>query len=244
MTHLMHSVRINKYLSRAGVCSKRQADRLVLSGDVRVNGQLAVVGQLVTEADNVVVKGQAVGKQPESVYLLYHKPVGVVCTNDQTVAGNLVDALNYPLRVFAVGRLDKNSEGLLLLTNDGAVFNRILKAENAHEKAYLVTVDKVITDSFLAELASGVPILNTVTLPCVVNKTSGSLENVFNIVLTQGLNLQIRRMCQALGYRVKRLQRTRIMNLHLMGLDSGEVRELTGEEIRVLKGLTRDSIST
>lgn len=224
---MLTSVRINKYLSQSGVCSKRQADRLILDGQVTVNGNLAQVGQLVSEQDEIAVNGQPLGEKPELVYLIYHKPVGVVCTNDQTVTGNLVNAINYPQRVFAVGRLDKASEGLLLLTNDGDIFNKILRAEHAHQKEYLVTVNKPLTEAFLARMASGVSILETVTLPCQVTKMTST---TFNIVLTQGLNLQIRRMCQVLGYRVLRLQRTRIMNLHLRSLQANCYRELTVEE--------------
>ena len=233
------SMRINKYLSGVGLCSKRQADRLILSGQVTVNGELAVVGQRVSDQDNIIVSGQKVNEKPQSVYLLYHKPIGVVCTNDQTVVGNLVDAIDYPLRLFAVGRLDKNSEGLLLLTNDGAIFNRILKSENAHEKEYLVDLDQPVTNAFLVEMAKGVPILETVTLPCRVTKVS---EKGFKIVLTQGLNLQIRRMCQALGYRVERLQRIRIMNLHLASLNPGEYRELSIQEINALQAELSGSV--
>ena len=221
------SIRINKYLSQFGICSKRAADRMILAGEVLVNGQLAKVGQLVSDIDQVWVNGQLIDSRPEPIYLLYHKPVGVVCTNDQAVSGNLVDALNYSQRVFAVGRLDKASEGLLLLTNDGVIFNQILRAENAHQKTYSVRVNKQITEAFLNEMASGVSILDTVTLPCQVTKIDAF---TFQIVLTQGLNLQIRRMCQALEYRVVRLQRTQIMNLHLYGLLPNQYRKLNESE--------------
>ena len=221
------SIRINKYLSQFGICSKRAADRMILDGEVLVNGQLAKVGQLVSDIDQVWVNGQLIDSRPEPIYLLYHKPVGVVCTNDQAVSGNLVDALNYSQRVFVVGRLDKASEGLLLLTNDGVIFNQILRAENAHQKTYSVRVNKQITEAFLNEMASGVSILDTVTLPCQVTKIDAF---TFQIVLTQGLNLQIRRMCQALEYRVVRLQRTQIMNLHLYGLLPNQYRKLNESE--------------
>lgn len=205
-----------------------------------MNGQLAKVGQLVSDIDQVWVNGQLIESKPDFIYLLYHKPVGVVCTNDQKVSGNLVDAVNYSQRVFAVGRLDKASEGLLLLTNDGAIFNQILRAENAHQKTYLVGVNKPITEAFLTQMASGVSILDTVTLPCQVTKID---EFTFQIVLTQGLNLQIRRMCQALGYRVERLQRTQIMNLHLQGLLPNQYRELYESEKIQLFDLLSKSIS-
>jgi 23S rRNA pseudouridine2604 synthase len=220
-------MRINKYFSQRGICSKRAADRLILAGRVKVNGLAAQVGQNVDSQDLVLLDGQPLDEKPKPVYLLYHKPVGVVCTNDQSVPGNLVDALDYPQRLFAVGRLDKASEGLLLLTNDGAIFNPILRAEQGHEKEYLVTVDKPITPAFLSAMAAGVPILQTITLPCVVTPVS---DQVFNILLTQGLNLQIRRMCQALGYRVEKLQRTRIMHLHLGDLAANQYRGLSHQE--------------
>lgn len=220
-------MRINKYFSQRGVCSKRAADRLILAGLVEVNGRPAQVGQDVNSQDVVLLNGQPLGKQPQPVYLLYHKPIGVVCTNDPSVKGNLVDALDYPQRLFAVGRLDKASEGLLLLTNDGAIFNPILRAEQGHEKEYVVTVDIPITPAFLSAMAAGVPILHTITLPCSVTQVS---EQVFNIVLTQGLNLQIRRMCQALGYKVQKLQRVRIMHLTLGALAANQYRELSTEE--------------
>ncbi|MBN2866814.1 MAG: pseudouridine synthase [Thiotrichales bacterium] len=233
-------MRINKYLSQVGVCSKRAADRLILAGQVLVNDQLAQVGQLVSEQDQIRVNGQLIGGKPKPIYLVYHKPVGVVCTNDPSVAGNLVAALAYPERVFAVGRLDKASEGLLLLTNDGAIFNQILRAENAHQKTYLVTVNKPITQAFLTQMAKGVPILDTVTLPCQVTQVD---ELTFKIVLTQGLNLQIRRMCLALGFRVHRLQRTQIMNLSLDGLGPNEYRALSLQETTHLMRLLSDSKS-
>ena len=220
-------MRINKYFSQRGICSKRAADRLILAGLVEVNGRPAQVGQQLDSQDLVLLNGQPLGKQPQPVYLLYHKPIGVVCTNDQNVPGNLVAALDYPQRLFAVGRLDKASEGLLLLTNDGAIFNPILRAEQGHEKEYVVTVDTPITPAFLSAMAAGVPILQTVTLPCSVTQVS---DQVFNIVLTQGLNLQIRRMCQALGYRVEKLQRTRIMHLQLGDLAANQHRDLSHQE--------------
>lgn len=228
------SMRINKYISQSGLCSKRQADRLIAAGQVTVNGDLARVGLLVSEQDKIVVRGEPLDAKPEAVYLLYHKPIGVVCTNDQTVTGNLVGAINYPQRVFAVGRLDKASEGLLLLTNDGDVFNKILRAEHAHQKEYLVTVNSPLTEDFLAQMRAGVLILDTITLPCQVAQINST---TFNIILTQGLNLQIRRMCQALGYRVLKLQRIRIMNLQLDSLPVNQYRALTSPEMTQLQAL-------
>jgi len=233
-------IRINKYLSSAGICSKRQADRWIAAGQVTVNGNPAFLGQLVSSADQILVNGHLVGDKPKPIYLLYHKPVGVVCTNDQSVTGNFVDALALSQRVFVVGRLDKDSEGLLMLTNDGDIFNKVLRSENAHEKEYIVTVDQAITEPFLSKMASGVEILDTITQACSVQKIS---ETSFKIVLTQGLNLQIRRMCKALGYRVIRLQRIRIMNLHLAGLEAGQYRELSIQEKWLLDQLLLDSSS-
>jgi 23S rRNA pseudouridine2604 synthase len=220
-------MRINKYFSQRGVCSKRAADRLVLAGLVAVNGRPAKVGQQLDAQDVVLLNGQPLGERPKPIYLLYHKPVGVVCTNDQSVPGNLVDALQYPQRLFAVGRLDKASEGLLLLTNDGAIFNPMLRPEQGHEKEYLVTVDKPITPAFVSAMSAGVPILQTITLPCAVTQLS---RHVFNIVLTQGLNRQIRRMCEFFGYRVEKLQRTRIMHLQIDDLAANQYRDLSHQE--------------
>lgn len=234
------SIRINKYLSEMGICSKRQADRWIQAGKITVNGEAAYLGQWVGSSDQVIVNGHKVKEKPKPLYLLYHKPVGVICTNDQTVPGNLVDALGLSQRVFAVGRLDKESEGLLILTNDGEIFNKILRSENAHEKEYVVTVNLPISEAFLSKMASGVEILDTTTQACSVQKISG---NVFKIILTQGLNLQIRRMCKALGYRVMRLQRIRIMNLELGELETGQYREFSLEEKRFLDMQLLDSSS-
>lgn len=232
---MTEAVRINQFLSRAGVCSRRQADRWIGAGRVSVNGETAKLGMTVTDADVILLDGQRIEAVSEALYLLYHKPLGVVCTHDLTVKHNLVCALAFPQRVFAVGRLDKDSEGLMLLTNQGDIVNRILRVENGHAKRYRVTVDKAITPEFLQQMAEGVPILNTVTRPAEIFKIE---ENVFELVLTQGLNRQIRRMCKALGYRVMRLQRLAIVHLQLGDLPVGAWRHLTdGELVSLLDSL-------
>ncbi|WP_343034752.1 pseudouridine synthase [Thiomicrorhabdus cannonii] len=226
------NIRINQFFSRAGACSRRQADRWIAAGRVQVNGQTAKMGMLVSESDAILLDGQRIRTAVEPLYLLYHKPVGVVCTHDVTVKNNLAEALAFPERVFAVGRLDKDSEGLMLLTNQGEIVNRILRVENGHAKRYRVTVDKAITPEFLQQMAQGVPILNTVTRPAEIFKTE---ENVFELVLTQGLNRQIRRMCKALGYRVMRLQRLAIVHLQLGDLPVGAWRHLSDGELATLQ---------
>jgi len=232
--------RINKWLSEMGVCSRKQADRLIADGLVTVNQKVAFLGMCVAPEDTVRVNGETISIKPEPVIILYHKPVGVVCTHDLNVTDNIESALNYPQRIFAVGRLDKASEGLLLMTNQGDIVNRIMRAENHHKKVYRVWVNKVLTQDFLLKMASGVPILKTTTLPCKVKVVEEfSDENVFEITLTQGLNLQIRRMCKALGYKVCRLQRTQIMQFGLEGLMPGEYRKLSAKEI----GLLQESIA-
>lgn len=225
-------MRLNKYLSDAGFCSRRKADRLTEEGRVTVNGRRAVMGDQVEETDVVCVDGHVVVPEQRKVYLAFHKPRGIVCTAEKREKNNVVDYLNYPVRIYPVGRLDKESEGLLLLTNDGEIVNGILRARNFHEKEYQVWVDRPVTEEFLQQMAAGVPILDTVTRPCKVRKRR---EKCFSIVLTQGLNRQIRRMCEALGYRVERLKRVRIMNIRLDGLEPGQYRELTGEELAELK---------
>lgn len=226
------AVRINQFFSRAGICSRRQADRWIAAGRVQVNGETASLGMTVTEADSILLDGQPIQATVEPVYLLYHKPVGVVSTHDPAVKNNLVSALDYSERVFAVGRLDKESEGLMLLTNQGEIVNRILRVENGHAKRYRVTVDKAITPEFLRQMAQGVPILDTITRPAEIFKTE---ENVFELLLTQGLNRQIRRMCKALGYRVMRLQRLAILHLQLGDLPVGAWRHLTERELATLQ---------
>lgn len=225
-------MRLNKYLSDAGVCSRREADRLAEAGEITVNGKRAETGMQVEPSDVVVVRGKTVVPEEKKVYLAFNKPRGIVCTAEKREKNNVIDYLSYPVRIYPVGRLDKDSEGLLLMTNDGAIVNGIMRARNGHEKEYQVEVNREITPEFLKKMASGVPILDTVTRPCKIRKTG---EQSFTIILTQGLNRQIRRMCEALGYRVTKLKRVRVMNISLKGLKTGEYRPLTEKELAELK---------
>lgn len=220
-------MRINKFLAETGIVSRRGADKWIEEGRVTINGETAIVGSKVEDGDAVYVDGKPVQREEQLVYIALNKPVGITSTTEKHVKGNVVDFVNHPLRIFHIGRLDKESEGLLLLTNDGDIVNEILRAENHHEKEYVVQVDKPITDQFIERMASGVEILDTKTLPCKVEKIS---SHVFKIILEQGLNRQIRRMCSALGYSVRRLQRIRIMNIHLGNLKVGQWRDLTDKE--------------
>ena len=222
------AVRINKYLAETGACSRREADQWIEDARVTVNGRRAVLGTQVQDGDDVRVDGTPLRRRPTRVYLALNKPVGIECTTDRDVPGNIVDFVGYPERIFPVGRLDKDSEGLILLTNDGDIVNTILRAENEHEKEYVVAVDRPLTPAFLAGMAAGVPILDTVTNPCKVTQVG---RNTFRIVLTQGLNRQIRRMCEHFGYTVRGLQRVRIMHVRLGDLPVGKWRETTRENI-------------
>lgn len=229
---MAENIRLNKYLSDIGVCSRRAADRLAQEGKITVNGKAAQPGMRVTPEDDIRVEGKPVRREERKVYLVLNKPRGIVCTAEKREKNNIIDYLNYPLRVYPVGRLDKDSEGLILLTNDGAIVNGMMRARNRHEKEYQVKVDRAFDREFLAHMARGVPILDTVTRPCRIRRTG---SDTFEIILTQGLNRQIRRMCEALGYRVVRLKRVRIMNIRLGSLPCGKWRELTLEELRTLK---------
>ncbi|MEK4487771.1 23S rRNA pseudouridine(2604) synthase RluF [Psychrobacillus sp. FSL H8-0484] len=220
-------MRINKFLSEAGIISRRGADKWIIEGKVTINGEVAELGSKVQAGDDVRVDGKPIVVEQPLVYLVLNKPVGITSTTERHIKGNIVDYINHPLRIFHIGRLDKDSDGLILLTNDGDIVNEILRAENSHEKEYVVTVNEKITATFLEKMAAGVNILGTKTLPCKVKKVG---PNTFNITLTQGLNRQIRRMCSALGFTVKRLQRIRIMNITIEGLAIGEWRELTATE--------------
>ena len=224
-------MRLNKYLAETGACSRREADQWIEAGRITVNGARAVLGTQVEAGDDVRVDGEPVRARPQRVYLALNKPVGIECTTDRDVPGNIVDFVGYPERIFPIGRLDKDSEGLILLTNDGNIVNTILRAEHEHEKEYLVAVDRPLTPAFLAGMAAGVPILDTVTNPCRLTQVG---RNTFRIVLTQGLNRQIRRMCEHFDYTVRRLQRVRIMHVHLDSLPSGQWRRLTPAELRGL----------
>ena len=224
-------MRINKFLAESGACSRREADAWIAAGRVTVNGAVAELGTRVAEGDLVAVDGQSIDAKPRRVYLELNKPVGVECTTDRDVPGNIVDFVGHRERIFPIGRLDKDSEGLILLTNDGDVVNHVLRAENAHEKEYVVAVDRPLTPEFLAGMAGGVPILGTVTNPCRISQVG---RNTFRIVLTQGMNRQIRRMCEHFDYTVRRLQRVRIMHIRLGELPIGKWRNLTPEEVRGL----------
>ena len=220
-------MRLNKFISESGKASRRGADKLIEEGRVKINGRKAKIGDQVKPGDEVMVNGQRIRLARNNVYLALNKPVGITCTTEKNVKGNIVDLVNHPLRVFNIGRLDKDSDGLILLTNDGDIVNKILRAENNHEKVYIVSVDKPITPEFVEKMSKGVRILGTKTLPCKVEQLS---KYEFKIILTQGLNRQIRRMCEALGYEVYRLQRFRIMNIHLGNLPVGQWRDLTKKE--------------
>jgi 23S rRNA pseudouridine2604 synthase len=233
-------MRLNKYLAETGACSRREADEWIERGRVSVNGTVAVLGTQVNEGDAVLLDGQPLRAKPKRVYLALNKPIGIECTTDRDVPGNIVDFVGYPERIFPIGRLDKDSEGLILLTNDGDVVNVVLRAEHEHEKEYIVAVDRPLTPAFLAGMASGVPILDTVTNPCKVTQVG---RNTFRIVLTQGLNRQIRRMCEHFDYTVRRLQRVRIMHVHLGTLPLGKWRELTAAELRGLLPGERRTLS-
>ncbi len=220
-------MRINKYISDSGIASRRQADKLISDGRVQINGKRAKIGSQVEPGDHVLVNGSPVRVARNNVYIALNKPVGITSTTEKKVKGNIVDLVNHPLRIFNIGRLDKESEGLILLTNDGDIVNEILRAENKHEKEYIVSVDKPVTPEFLKKMAEGVKILGTKTLPCDVRQLS---QFEFQIILKQGLNRQIRRMCEALGYEVYALKRVRIMNIHLGSLPPGQWRDLTKKE--------------
>ena len=223
----MEAQRLNKYLSAAGVCSRREADRLVELGLVTIDGHVAEVGEKVLPGQTVCVRGKRVEAEEPEVLLAYYKPRGIVCTAKRSIHDNIIDAIGYPVRIYPVGRLDRDSEGLILMTNQGDLTEKIVHARYCHEKEYLVRVDRPVTEEFLRRMAGGVPILDTVTRPCEV---TGMGKYTFSIVLTQGLNRQIRRMREALGYRVRELKRIRVINIRLGNLMPGEYREITGEE--------------
>jgi 23S rRNA pseudouridine2604 synthase len=224
-------VRINKYLSEAGICSRREADRFIEEGKVKINGVVAEIGSKVNKDSSVTFCGKPVKKEEKLVLIAFNKPVGIVCTTDTRESDNIVDYIGYGMRIYPIGRLDKDSEGLILLTNDGNIVNKILRAENKHEKEYLVTVNKEINNEFIKAMSSGVPILDTITNPCTVKQID---KYTFNIILTQGLNRQIRRMCEYLGYKVTSLIRIRIMNIRLGRLKTGAYRNVTEKEIEEL----------
>lgn len=235
-------VRINKFLSEAGVCSRREADRQVADGNVTVDGRTAEIGTRVFPGQCVYFCKRPVQKEEEMILLAFHKPVGIVCTAEKREKNNVIDYIHYPKRIYPVGRLDKDSEGLLLLTNNGDIVNKMMRAGNMHEKEYIVTVNKPITEAFLRGMAGGVPLveIGATTRKCKVERIG---KKEFRIILTQGLNRQIRRMCEYFGYRVIKLMRTRIMNIELGNLECGKYREVTAQEYQQLQKLIRTSSS-
>jgi len=234
-------LRLNKAISDSGMCSRREADRHIEEGRVTVNGRVASLGTKVTTYDKIRVNGQLVERRSNTVYIAFNKPVGITSTTDPADPDNMVDYIKFPERIFNIGRLDKPSEGLIFLTNDGNIVNKILRAGNNHEKEYVVTVNKPITSEFEKQMQRGVPILGTVTKPC---KLTRETDTRFRIILTQGLNRQIRRMCEALDYEVQRLKRVRIMNVTLSGLSVGEWRFLTEKEMAEINRMVKDSVGT
>ncbi len=235
-------IRLNKFIAESGICSRREADKFIEKGAVMINGRKAVVGDTVLPGDRVTVNGNKLEPltAENKIYIAFNKPVGVTCTTEESTKGNIVDYVNHATRVFNIGRLDKDSQGLIFLTNDGDIVNKILRAENAHEKEYLVTVDKPITEKFISSMATGVPILGQVTKKCKVTQES---TLVFSITLIQGLNRQIRRMCEYFGYDVRKLERVRIMNVSLTGIPLGEWRDLTEQELEGIFAMIEKSSS-
>ena len=239
------AIRLNKFISDSGFCSRREADKLIEQGRVTINGGVPELGTKVQAGDQVAVDGKTIAASAQNksdrVYIAYHKPVGITCTTERHIKGNIIDAIGHKERIFPIGRLDKPSEGLIFLTSDGDIVNKILRAENAHDKEYVVEVNRPLSEHFIKKMAAGVPILNTVTKPCTVTMQS---KMVFRIVLTQGLNRQIRRMCEYLDYEVVKLKRTRIMSIRLAGLKAGQWRELSEEEVAALHQAVAHSSKT
>ena len=238
---MSNNTRINKFLSQAGFCSRREADKFIADGRVTINGDVAEMGAKIKTEDKICVDGEKISKQKmKKLYIIFNKPKGIVCTTDSGVEkDNIIDYINHPQRIFPIGRLDKTSEGLIFLTNDGDIVNKILRAKNKHEKEYHVTVDKPINSVFIKKMSNGIPILNTVTRKCEVKLVK---DYEFKIILTQGLNRQIRRMCEFLGYRVKKLKRIRIMNVKI-DIPIGKWRYFSSKEISELKSLLSTSSS-
>lgn len=229
-------VRINKYIAQSGYCSRREADKLIESGVVTIDDVVATNGSRVLEGQRVLISGKPVVPNDDHIYIALNKPLGITCTTDKRDVDNIVDFLGFEERIFPIGRLDKNSSGLILLTNDGDIVNKLLRAEHGHEKEYVVSVDKPFDDEFLSKMANGVPVLDRITLPCKIRRNG---PRTFTIILTQGLNRQIRRMCEYLGYKVTKLKRIRFMNIELGDMKPGEYRNLTNKEKQVLFSLTK-----
>ena len=236
-----NSINLNKYISSTGICSRREAEKLIVDGKVTINGKPTQLGNRVFDGDVVKINGKPLQAKPKTRYIAFNKPIGIVCTTDSKERNNIVKYINHPERLFPIGRLDKPSEGLIFLTNDGDIVNKILRAGNNHEKEYIVSVKQQITSEFIQKMGSGIPILGTITKKCAVEKMN---DFTFKIVLTQGLNRQIRRMCEYLEYDVTKLQRTRIMNVDLGNLKIGEWRELTTSELDKINKMVSDSTKT
>ena len=234
-------MRLNKAISDTGFCSRREADKYIEQNRVHLNGRIGVLGDKVSEGDKITIDGKPIKEKEKSIYIAFNKPRGITCTTELNIKDNIMSSINHPKRTIPIGRLDKASEGLIFLTNDGDIVNKILRAGNNHEKEYIVTLNKSITPEFIQKMSTGVPILDTVTKKCIVKKIN---NNTFSIVLTQGLNRQIRRMCEYLNYEVTRLQRIRIINVTLKSLPIGKWRNLTTEEMDEINKLVANSIKT
>ncbi|WP_340113843.1 23S rRNA pseudouridine(2604) synthase RluF [Maribellus mangrovi] len=237
----METKRLNKAISETGYCSRREADRLIEAGKVKVNGTVVGLGVQVSPDDKIELEGKLISKEVENIYIAFNKPVGIICTTDTSIKNNIIDYIGHPERIFPIGRLDKPSDGLIFLTNDGDIVNKVLRSGNNHEKEYIVSVDRKITKTFIREMSSGVPVLGTVTKKCEVERIA---DHTFKIILTQGLNRQIRRMCSYMGYEVTRLQRVRIMNINLDDLKVGEYRYFTPSETEEINRLVANSGKT
>ena len=237
------TLRLNKAISDTGFCSRREADRVIEEGRVTINGKEGILGDRVTNNDDIRVDGRRIKfkNQGEAIYIAFNKPRGITCTTERQIEGNIIDYIRHPKRIFPIGRLDKPSEGLIFLTSDGDIVNKILRAGNNHEKEYIVTVNKSITPEFLKKMSNGIPVLDTITAKCLITKES---EYVFKIILTQGLNRQIRRMCEYLNYEVTKLKRTRIMNISLSNIPLGKWRNITREELAEIMKMVAQSSKT
>lgn len=236
-----NSINLNKYISNTGICSRREAEKIIVEGKVTINEKPTQLGNRVFEGDIVKINGKPLQVKPKTLYIAFNKPIGIVCTTDSKERNNIIKAIGHTKRLFPIGRLDKPSEGLIFLTNDGDIVNKILRAGNNHEKEYIVTVTQIITTNFIQKMSSGIPILGTVTKKCFVEQLN---KNTFKIILTQGLNRQIRRMCEYLDYNVTKLKRTRIMNVNLNNLKVGQWRALTSEEIQLINEMIATSSKT
>lgn len=237
----MDSISLNKYISETGICSRREADKLIEAGRVTLNGVVAVKGNRVASGDTVLLNGKPLRSNPKRIYLAFHKPKGLTCTTDLRDRTNVIAYINHPQRIFPIGRLDKDSEGLIFLTNDGDIVNKILRSRNGHEKEYIVVVDKPLASDFIRRMSNGIPILGTTTKKCVVEQKG---QSTFRIILTQGLNRQIRRMCEYMGYEVKKLKRIRIMSIKLDDLAPGKWRYFSEAEIQEIEALLEESTNS